>query len=142
MAEWKEIKKTIDGKTVVSSDEGFYLINEKGEKLNSSPFDQICRLKEGYFLVEKNGKRGVLNKDGVEIFQNEYSFLQAEENDFFLLSKDGKVGAFRSSGDVIFPIDYQQIIPDWSNQEILVKEAYTPVILIPEPTEGKRKKGA
>lgn len=142
IAEWKEIKKTSEGKTVVSSDEGFYLLNENGEKLNSSPFDQICRLKEGYFLVEKNGKRGILNKDGEEIFHNEYSFLQAEENDFFLLSKDGKVGAFRASGDVIFPIDYQQIIPDWSNQEILVKEAYTPVILIPEPTEGKRKKGA
>lgn len=107
------------------------------------PYDQICRVNEGYFVVEKGGKRGLLNPEGVEIIAPEFDLIQFENKDFVLLGKEGKVGAIKETGDVIFPINYEAIIPDWTHGQILLKELYVPVVIpIEESKTGKRKKGA
>jgi hypothetical protein len=112
--------------------------------LNQEGFDQVCRLKEGYLLVEKGGKRGLLDNSGREILPVEFEHIQVENPDFFIVTKDGLTGVLNEKGDVIFPINYQEIVADWTGNQILAKELYKPVVIqtVGTPTSGKRKKGA
>ncbi|TDQ18353.1 WG repeat protein [Algoriphagus boseongensis] len=140
---WEEIKPFSSGKGIAKNSGGLFLIGKSGDLITQEPFDQICRIKDGYFLVEKSGKRGLLNPEGKQIIAPEFDFIQFENQDFILLANSGKVGVIKENGDMVFPMDYEEIIPDWTNNQILVKEMYTPVVIpVEEPSNGKRKKGA
>lgn len=142
-AKWDEIKNFSAGIAVAKESDKFFLLEKNGLPLNPEGFDQVCRLKEGYFLVEKNGKKGLLNKSGQEILPVEFENIQVEKPDFFIVTKDELTGVLNEKGDVVFPINYLEIVADWTGNQILAKELYKPVIiLVEEPTTGKRKKGA
>lgn len=143
-AKWDEIKSFSAGIAVAKAGGKFFLLEKSGQTLNQEGFDQICRLKEGYFLVEKASKRGLLDNSGKEILAAEFENIQVEKPDFFIVTKDGLTGVINEKGDAIFPINYQEIVADWTGNQILVKELYKPVIIqaVEEPTNGKRKKGA
>jgi hypothetical protein len=140
---WDEIKNFSSGIAIAKDNSQFFLLEKTGSNVNQEGFDKICRLKEGYFLVEKNGKRGLLNHVGSEILPTEFDNIQVENLDFFIVNKDGLTGVLNEKGDVILPINYQEIIADWTGNQILAKELYKPVLIqLVEPTSGKRKKGA
>jgi hypothetical protein len=140
--EWEEIKSFSAGKAVAKNSMGLFLLDQYGKTINPESYDQICRIKDGYFLVEKAQKRGLLDPNGNLVVNPEFDFIQFENREFILLSKSGKVGVIKETGDVVFPMNYEQIIPDWANEQVLVKEMYNPVVIpLVEPGNGKRKKG-
>lgn len=144
-ARWDEIKNFSSGIAIAKENGMLFLLDIAGQPLNQEGYSQVCRLKEGYFLVEKEGKRGLLDSMGKEILATEFQNIQVEKNDFFIVTKDGLTGVLNEKGDAIFPINYQDIVADWVGNQILVKELYKPVVVIPEveeSTTGKRKKGA
>ncbi len=144
-ASWDEIKNFSAGKAVAKAGDKFYLLDTNGQSLHQDGFDQICRLKEGYFLIEKEGKRGLLDNSGKVILPWEFENIQVENQNFFIVTKAGLTGVLNEKGDVIFPISYQEVVADWTGNQILLKELYKPLILqaVEEPvTNGKRKKGA
>jgi hypothetical protein len=104
------------------------------------------RLKEGYYLVESNGKSGLLNSSGKPILPISFDQIQVENKDFFIVSKEGLSGIMRANGDVFLPLQYAQIEIDWNEQKVLVK-GIEQAVLTPEASpekasQGKRKKGA
>lgn len=140
---WDEIKDYSSGKALAQAGDQFFILDNSGKAINSVGFDRICRLKEGLFLVEKDGKRGLLNSSAQEILPVEFENIQVEKPDFFIVRKEGKYGVLNEKGDVIFPINYQEIVPNWANSQVFVKELYVPVVIpVEEPNKGKRKKGA
>jgi hypothetical protein len=104
------------------------------------------RLKEGYYLVESNGKSGLLNSLGNPILPISFDQIQVENKDFFIVSKEGLSGVIRANGDVFLPLQYSQIEIDWNEQKVLVKGieqvVVTPEANLEKAPQGKRKKGA
>jgi hypothetical protein len=140
---WDEIKNFSSGIAVAKENDQFFLLEKTGSLLNQEGFDKVCRLKEGYFLVERNGKRGLLSNVGTEILPTDFDNIQVEKPDFFIVSRGGLSGVLNEKGDTIFPLNYQEIVADWTGNQILVKELYKPVVIQEvESTNGKRKKGA
>ena len=118
-------------------------MDPKGKTQNEGGYDEICRLENGFYLVEKSDKRGLLDSAGLEVLPVEFENIQMEKSDFLIVRKGGLVGGLNLQGDVIIPIHYQEIVADWSGNQILAKELYQPVIIqADEPISPKRKKGA
>ncbi len=85
-----------------------------------------------------------MDKSGNEILPLEFENIQVEKPDFFIVIKEGLAGALNEKGDALFPIAYQEIVADWTGNQILAKDLYKPVIIQAEevPQSGKRKKGS
>lgn len=67
------------GNMVVSEEKGqYYLINNKGEKL-SDVYSSIT-LSYGYYIVVKDGNKGIIDKDGKEVASCTYSDVKIYEN--------------------------------------------------------------
>lgn len=83
-----------------------------------------------------------MDKSGNEILPLEFENIQVEKPDFFIVIKEGLAGALNEKGDALFPIAYQEIVADWTGNQILAKDLYKPVIIQAEevPQSGKRKK--
>ncbi len=140
--DWDEIKPFEKGKAIAKRADKFHLIGSSGEKL-SSGFDHISRTKDGFFLVENDGKSGLLDTEGNEVLPLEFERINREKKDFVIVRKEGKTGVIKDSGEVIFPLDYQDILVDWENGHILTKNLYEPVVVQEIDTKGrKNKKGA
>lgn len=141
---WDEIKDFQAGIAVVKASEQYFLLDKSGQLLTPDGFSQVCRLKEGYFLVEREGKRGLLDQSGKEVLAIAFDNIQVEKTNFFIVTQGGLTGVLNDRGDVLYPINYQEIVADWSGNQILVKALYEPVVIIQpeESTHGKRKKGA
>jgi hypothetical protein len=108
--------------------------------------DKILRLKEGYYLVESNGKAGLLNSLGNPILPISFDQIQVENKDFFIVSKEGLSGVIRANGDVFLPLQYKQVEIDWNEQKVLAKRLPEQVVenseTIPaKAPQGKKKKG-
>lgn len=142
-AKWKEVKNFSGGIAIVKSeDASFYLLNSAGNLANPTGFEKICRLKDGYFLVETMGKKGILENTGNSVLPLEFEQIEVVAKDLFIVYKNGLAGIINSSGNTLFPIQYQQIQLDWSGQKVLAKEMYVPVVIPVEEPSTKRKKGA
>lgn len=140
---WKEVKKFENGIAIAKTeDASLYLLNSSGELISSSGFEKICRLKDGYLLVETKGKKGVLETNGTILLPMEYDQIEVVSKDLMIVYKNGLAGLINAAGNTLFPIQYQQIQLDWSGQKVLAKELYVPVILPAEEPGNKRKKGA
>lgn len=142
-AKWKEVKNFTEGIAIAKSEDGlFYILNSAGDMANPTGFEKICRLKEGYFLVEALGKKGILENNGNTILPLEFDQIEVISKDLFIVYKNGLAGIINSVGNTLFPIQYQEIKLDWSGQKVFAKEMYVPVVIPVEEPGIKRKKGA
>ena len=66
---------------------------------------------EGQFIVEKNGKYGVVSEKGTIILPLKYSFINSNKNGYTVTLND-KTGLFNSEGKEIIPISYRWIYTD------------------------------
>lgn len=140
---WKEIKKFENGLSIAKAEDlSLFLLNSGGEAVSKTGFEKICRLKEGYFLVESGGKKGILEPSGKILVPLEFDQIEFASKDLIFVYKNGLAGIINSSGNTLFPIQYQQIQLDWTGQKVLAKEMYVPVTIPLEEPSTKRKKGA
>lgn len=140
---WKEIKKFENGMAIAEAEDlSLFLLNSAGEIVSATGFEKICRLKDGYFLVESGGKKGILEPSGNILLPLEFDQIEFASKDLIVVYKNGLAGIINSSGNTLFPIQYQQIQLDWTGQKVLAKEMYVPVTIPVEEPNTKRKKGA
>lgn len=140
---WKEIKKFENGLSIAKAEDlSLFLLNSGGEAVSITGFEKICRLKEGYFLVESGGKKGILEPSGKILVPLEFDQIEFASKDLIIVYKNGLAGIINSFGNTLFPIQYQQIQLDWTGQKVLAKEMYVPVTIPLEEPSTKRKKGA
>ena len=74
---------------------------------------------EGQFIVEKNGKYGVVSEKGTIILPLKYSFINSNKNGYTVTLND-KTGLFNSEGKEIIPISYRWIYTDEIDDNILI----------------------
>lgn len=136
---WERSKPFEKGTTILSSSTKQFLVDKSGVILTESGFDDLFRIEGGDFLVENAGMLGLISEDGKELLPTSFELIQKENKDFILVKKDGLSGILNQSGEIVLPIAYEQILFDWENQQILVKNKYVPVV-VQEPIKSKRKK--
>ncbi len=143
MAKWSKFNPFESGFAITERESQKFLVNKKGLEITSSGYDEIFRLTSNRFLVESEGKSGILNTKGEEIFAPEFELIKEVSNNFLVIGNEGKVGLADAEGNLLFPIDYEDIIVDATNDQILLKTIFVPVVIAepqPEPTKKKRKK--
>lgn len=139
---WKKIMPFQNGTTILTSDDKKFLIDTNGSILTIVGFDELFRLEEGGFLVENEGEIGLINKAGEELIPSQFELIQKENEDYVLVKKDGLSGIVNQNGGMVLPIAYEQILFDWDNQQILVKNTYLPVVVQDSEKDKSRKKGS
>ena len=106
-----------------------FAINEKGEKLFTS-YEQVEVMQNidengmifydtNVLKVKKDGKYGLINYNGIELVEPEYSSITPLQkvSKSFVTEKDGKKGLVDSTGAVIIDNLYEQIRPLTSKYE-------------------------
>ncbi len=87
--------------------EGYSLFHKSGRFITSTSYDSIWSFDEnGYAGVQKDGKTGVINKEGKEIVKpeiNRFSYGIAE------IRIDGKFGYINKQGGIVVPAIYQRV---------------------------------
>lgn len=124
---WKEGKKVVieaqyDEASSTSfvgstSSHGNVKLNGKWGKIDRSgsiiiPFeyDEIGNIYGNATLVEKAGKKGLIDNTGKELTPIKYTFMQTTPvGDFFRVQEDGKMGLIDYTGKVIIPSKYDKI---------------------------------
>lgn len=99
---------------VISSDDGNrqYYLDAKGRE-RFGTFDRAGKFINGFAMVEKNGKAGIINSKGKSILPCDYdnSGIRPEEYIFHeglaLIEKAGSYGFVNTKGKIVIPIQYE-----------------------------------
>ena len=90
---------------------GCWVYNENLQPILKGTYNSIRFGCEGQFIVEKNGKYGVVSEKGTIILPLKYSFINSNKNGYTVTLND-KTGLFNSEGKEIIPISYRWIYTD------------------------------
>lgn len=82
-------------------------------------YDRIELMRDGYMMVYKGEKRGVVNKYGSRVIPSKYDEITRKENVFYVRSGD-RQGVYSRYGDVIVPCRYTEI--DWNGNAYCVRD--------------------
>ena len=94
-----------------SKTKGCSVYNEDLQLVLKGDYNSIELGCEGQFIVEKNGKYGVVSEKGTIILPLKYSFINSNKNGYTVTLND-KTGLFNSEGKEIIPISYRWIYTD------------------------------
>ena len=94
-----------------SKTKGCSVYNEDLQLVLKGGYNSIELGCEGQFIVEKNGKYGVVSEKGAVILPLKYSFIDSNKNGYTVTLND-KTGLFNSEGKEIIPISYHWIYTD------------------------------
>ena len=104
---------------IVGSTNALSQISTEKKKQLESQYDKVYWFyleKYGYIEVEKNGKVGALDKNGIQIFPCLYDEEYYDTEDkYFKVTINNKIGALDYKGKLIFPCLYEDIYYDNSN---------------------------
>ena len=90
---------------------GCWVYNENLRPILKGTYNSIRFGCEGQFIVEKNGKYGVVSEKGIIILPLKYSFINSNKNGYTVTLNE-KMGLFNSEGKEIIPISYRWIYTD------------------------------
>ncbi|WP_373397578.1 WG repeat-containing protein [Algoriphagus halophilus] len=65
-------------------------MNAYGEVVNQEAFDQVLRTNDGYFIVEKANKSGILDSTGKELIPIEFDRVHRAQRDLIVVQKEEK----------------------------------------------------
>ena len=94
-----------------SKTKGCSVYNENLQLVLKGDYNSIELGCEGQFIVEKNGKYGVVSEKGTIILPLKYSFINSNKNGYTVTLNE-KIGLFNSEGKEIIPISYRWIYTD------------------------------
>lgn len=107
-----------------SEDSEIFLINGKGEIMNSSAYNHITHLVE--YDIIRVGKYirggwlyGVVNEEGKEIVPVEYTDIRGEKNGSIILEKGGLYGLADRNGNLLADVIYTKIEEGKDNKIIV-----------------------
>ena len=90
---------------------GCSVYNENLQLVLKGAYNSIELGCEGQFIVEKNGKYGVVSEKGAVILPLKYSEINSNKNGYTVKLNE-KAGLFNSEGKEIIPISYRWIYTD------------------------------
>ncbi|EIM73197.1 KWG repeat-containing protein [Nitritalea halalkaliphila LW7] len=99
------------GVAAVGQRGAYFLIDRFGEAISES-FTELRRLADDLYLVEKEGKWGILRADGSFLWPAELEAAQELEGQFLLLLREGRWGLADRAGRMLLPFAYRQIEVD------------------------------
>ena len=94
-----------------SKAKGCLVYNENLQLVLKGAYNSIELGCEGQFIVEKNGKYGVVSEKGAVILPLKYSEINSNKNGYTVTLNE-KMGLFNSEGKEIIPISYRWIYTD------------------------------
>ena len=94
-----------------SKAKGCWVYNENLQLVLKGAYNSIELGCEGQFIVEKNGKYGVVSEKGAVILPLKYSEINSNKNGYTVTLNE-KMGLFNSEGKEIIPISYRWIYTD------------------------------
>ena len=94
-----------------SKTKGCSVYNENLQLVLKGGYNSIELGCEGQFIVEKNGKYGVVSEKGAVILPLKYSEINSNKNGYTVTLNE-KMGLFNSEGKEIIPISYRWIYTD------------------------------
>ena len=110
--EGRKIEKIKDVYKYINFNE-ISIVDKKGNDIIpwSRKYEEIDRY-DNYYLIKRNGKRGVCNLEGKEIIEPQYDAITELSNDdivYYKVCKSGLYGLLNSEGNIILPAEIQQI---------------------------------
>lgn len=104
-----------------------YCFDREGRQCPEEGWDWIW-VREGVFVVERNGKAGLIDSDGKVLFEPEYdNLVPIPEKELVIVNKDGLYGVTDYAGKEIVPFVYSWISYDNSGAgglKVTCGEAY------------------
>ena len=94
-----------------SKTKGCSVYNENLQLVLKGAYNSIELGCEGQFIVEKNGKYGVVSEKGAVILPLKYSNINSNKNGYTVKLNE-KAGLFNSEGKEIIPISYHWVYTD------------------------------
>ncbi len=96
-----------------------------GKKLFSIKVNAIESIGEGIFLVDEEGKKGLINKSGKVLLPLEYSAIIPTRKNFISLLKDKKFGLYNVENKILIkPLYERNIIPYSENKLVAFKNGF------------------
>lgn len=95
------------------------LYNLKGEKIRALTNTQMNALYDNFFIVEKNGKKGIMNSSGKIVLATYYDAIGKPKNGIFSLLQRNKFGAFGVNDGFTIRPEYESALSVY-NQSLLV----------------------
>ncbi len=100
-----------DGISSVKMGDNWILIDSLGHVYSKDAFKHTLLLDDGYAKVEKNGKYGIINKDGnsaVPVIYDEMKFIASDKNGTFIGVKWGdKYGIINLKNELVYPFIFE-----------------------------------
>ena len=100
-----------DGIASVKFNNNWILIDSLGQIYTNETFKQTMLLDDGYAKVEKNGKYGIINKDGkytVPADYDEMKFVVSHKNETFIGVKRNRMyGIINLKNEIVYPFIFE-----------------------------------
>ena len=107
---YQEIKNVTGNDMYVVKDEGgLKIIDNSSNVIKDSGFDNVKEINGEYIIVELNGLKGVINKNGEELIPIQYEDLKFACENYFIGKNNGLYGVISSENIVLLDFSYQNI---------------------------------
>ena len=107
---YQEIKNvTGNNMYVVKDDSGLKIIDNSLNVIKDSGFDDVNEINGEFITISLNGKKGVINGEGVELIPAQYEDLKFSCDDFFIVKDNGLYGIIKTDNTVVLDCKYQNI---------------------------------
>lgn len=109
---YKDIQYYSEGLYTVLVDNRYTFLDQKGDELFGM-FEEVSGFFEGYSMVKRDGKYGIINRKGKVILPIEYdnsgwrSMEYIFSENLAMVEKNEKYGFVNKSGEIVIPIIYE-----------------------------------
>ncbi|MDN5212394.1 WG repeat-containing protein [Fulvivirgaceae bacterium BMA12] len=93
--------------------------NARGDKIKGLTNTQINSLYGSHFIIEKNGKKGIMNKDGKTLLPAYYDAIGKPKNGTYSLLRSNKFGLFDPTREFTIRPSYQSALSGY-NKSLLI----------------------
>lgn len=107
-----DAQEMINGFAVAQKEKKFGVLKASGEWLIEPSYDTIIAnmtLRNPQFLVKREGRWGVMDKAGEDLFKLEFDELVVQEDRYYKAKKKGKWGALDHRGKVVISFVYDML---------------------------------
>lgn len=118
---------------LLASEDSMVLLDSAGQKILEGSFDEITFFNDSLLSVKREGKKGLLNLQGIEVVPVSFDVID-ENNGLVLCLEDGKIGCFDLLNNIVIsPISESRIERVGENYLVKSEEKYGLVDSLEEP---------
>ncbi|MBR6504613.1 MAG: WG repeat-containing protein [Clostridia bacterium] len=108
---YQDIKQISANNMYVVKEEGNYkIIDKSANVINDKLNGEIIQINGENIVISKDGKYGVINKNGEERLASNYDYLEYTFDNYYIAKKDNKYGIINIAGEEMIGFSYDGII--------------------------------